>query len=238
MRNPLPLVVGAGLLLASPAGAGVNPGEVIAARITEDVLERVAQTVPRGTPFTESIGWFLEISPDGGLMTYEGPDFVRYDLETAARSVLASVEFDSPEDIATWLDDIEWRQVLWETAAQAVADAHPGLPVHIVPGGLVLKRLQEQVLDGVLVLPGGATFRETFFKQNRPGRGGGCETLDWIHLSQAGIYAIALAREELLNVLLKLLILNFFQPWKDTQALIQKNVPKMRKKKLAIPYEI
>lgn len=103
---------------------------------------------------------------------------------------------DTPETIATWLEAIEQRQPLWETVAQSIRDeprpAHPDLPVYIVPGGLVLKRLQEQVLDGTLTLPGGLTFRETFFKQNRPGRGGGCATTDWIHLSQTGIYAVAL----------------------------------------------
>ena len=107
---------------------------------------------------------------------------------------------DTPETIATWIDDIEWRQGVWEILAQAILDeprpTHPDLPVHIVPGGLVLKRLQEQALDGTLTLPGGLTFRETFFKLNRPGRDPldpvGCETRDWIHLSQTGIYAVAL----------------------------------------------
>ena len=58
---------------------------------------------------------------------------------------------------------------------------------------LLLHELQEQVLAGTLTLPDGLTYRETFFKRNRPGRYGGCETRDYIHLGRAGIYAIAMA---------------------------------------------
>ena len=105
---------------------------------------------------------------------------------------------DTPESIETFLSEIERRQPLWETIAQSVRDAHPGLPVHIVPGGLVLKELQERVLDGTLVLPAGASFRDTFFKRNRPERGG-CGTRDHIHLGEAGIYAIALTHHAVIH---------------------------------------
>jgi hypothetical protein len=98
---------------------------------------------------------------------------------------------DTDESIAEWLRQGEERQPLWEELAQAIVDAHPGIPVHIVPGGLVLSELQERVLGGSLTLPGSATFRDTFFKQNRPGRYGGCAVRDHIHLSETGIYAIA-----------------------------------------------
>jgi len=106
---------------------------------------------------------------------------------------------DTPESIATFLSEIERRQPLWESIAQSVRDSHPGLPVHIIPGGLVLKELQERVLAGTLALPGGATFRDTFFKNNRPSRSGGCGTRDHIHLSETGIYAIALTHHAVIH---------------------------------------
>jgi len=98
---------------------------------------------------------------------------------------------DTAETIAEYLTQIESRQPLWEELAQSVKDEHPSTPVNIIPGGLVMAELQRRVLDGRLVLPGGLTYRETFFKQNRPERGG-CDTRDHIHLSMEGIYAVAL----------------------------------------------
>ena len=105
---------------------------------------------------------------------------------------------DTAESTAAFVRETAERQPLWEAIAQAVRDAHPELPVQIVPGGLVLKALQERVLAGTLVLPRGLTFRETFFKQNRPGRGG-CGTRDAIHLSETGIYTIALTHHAVIH---------------------------------------
>jgi hypothetical protein len=96
---------------------------------------------------------------------------------------------DTPETIDGFLTRTLERQPAWEEIAEAVRDAHPDTPVHIVPGGLVLTALQERVLEGSLVLPNGQTYRETFFKLHRDG----CMVRDYIHLSQTGIYAIALA---------------------------------------------
>lgn len=96
---------------------------------------------------------------------------------------------DTPETVEAFLTRTLERQPAWEELAQAVREAHPDTPVQIVPGGLVLTALQERVLDGTLVLPNGQTYRETFFKLHRDG----CMVRDYIHLSQTGIYAIALA---------------------------------------------
>lgn len=99
---------------------------------------------------------------------------------------------DDAQSIQKWLQEINTFQVKWEAFAQKIQDAHPTVSVKIIPVGLVLQELQQRVVDGNLSLPGGLTFRETFFKQNRPGsKYGGCDTLDHIHLSKTGIYASA-----------------------------------------------
>jgi hypothetical protein len=91
------------------------------------------------------------------------------------------------------MDNLVAYQLKWEALAQKVSDAHPGASIHIIPGGLVLGALQQRVLDGTLNLPNGQTFRQTFFKQNRPNsKYGGCDTPDHIHMSKTGIYTIAL----------------------------------------------
>ena len=100
---------------------------------------------------------------------------------------------DTPTTIAHFISETERRQTVWEELAEAVQLAHPQIPVRIVPGGLVLVELQKRVLEARLTLPGSLSFRETFFKRNRPGRYGGCAVRDHIHLSQIGTYVIALA---------------------------------------------
>ena len=101
-------------------------------------------------------------------------------------------EPDDAESIETWLAAFDDWEPHWQNVAQIVLDALPDANVGIIPVGRVLEELQLRVLEGSLVLPNGLTFRETFFKRNRPGRYGGCETRDHIHLSRAGIYAAAL----------------------------------------------
>ncbi len=99
---------------------------------------------------------------------------------------------DDAQSIQEWMQNVTAFQVEWEAFTQKIKDAHPTVPIKIIPVGLVLKELQQRVLDGTLTLPGGKTFRETFFKQNRPNsKYGGCDTIDHIHLSKTGIYTSA-----------------------------------------------
>ena len=99
---------------------------------------------------------------------------------------------DTAGSITDWLDNFDTWRPHWEGVAQRVLDANPDASVAIIPAGQVLKVLQERVLNGSLTLPGGLTFRETFFKRNRPGLYGGCGTRDHIHPGRVGLYAIAL----------------------------------------------
>ena len=101
-------------------------------------------------------------------------------------------EPDTPETIQTWLDAFGSWEPIWESFAQRILDEYPNASVGIIPAGRVFEELQLRVLEGSLVLPNGLTFRETFFKRNRPGRLGGCAVRDHIHLSRAGIYTSAL----------------------------------------------
>jgi len=166
-------------------GGGHHPLELLQTG-QFDVLSMTDAIPPGDENYIPASHWV-----DAFLDNATTPDPVVYIYSTWGRRKTSLP--DDAESIQKWLDDIAEFQPKWEAFAQQVSDAHPGTPLRIIPAGLVLEQLQRRVLEGTLELPDDQTFRETFFKQNRPtSQYGGCDTLDHIHLSKTGIYTVAL----------------------------------------------